>query len=257
MLMQMQFSFPNKVALITGGGSGIGRVAAHAFAGAGAKVVIGDHNAAGGAETVAQIEDLGGEALFIKADVTAVDDVKALVDVTVAQHGQIDFALNNAGISGTQVSLHEYDDEVFQNVIDVNLKGVWYCMKYEIQQMLCQKKGVIVNLASVAGLVGAPRLSAYAASKHAVVGLTKTAALEYVRHGIRINAVCPGFTETPMVMGNPDTRSDFSDRVVQGIPARRLGKPEEIAAAILYLCSEETAFMVGHAMVLDGGINAA
>ncbi|MEM7128806.1 MAG: glucose 1-dehydrogenase [Chloroflexota bacterium] len=253
----MNFSFPDKVVLITGGGSGIGRATALAFAQAGAKIVFSDQNVDGGAETVAQVESVGGQALFVQGDVTVPDDVKALVATTVEQHGRIDIALNNAGISGPRVRMHEYDDQHFHDVIEVNVKGVWYCMKAEIEQMLEQGHGVIVNLASVAGLVGSANLSAYAASKHAVVGLTKTAALEYVRKGIRINAVCPGFTSTPMVTDNEHMQESFAEKIIKGVPARRLGKPEEIAAAILYLCSEEAAFVVGHTMVLDGGIHAA
>lgn len=254
--------FVEKVALVTGGASGLGRAAALAFAERGARVVVSDVNEAGSAETVQMIADAAGEATFIKTDVTKPEEVQQLVARTVAEYGQLDFALNNAGIDGGRDLLGDYSDEMWQRVMEVNVSGVWYCMKAEIAQMLRQRgdgqsKGVIVNLASLAGLVGAPRLAAYSASKHAVVGLTKSAALEYVRQGIRINAVCPGFTDTPMVRKGMDKDPVFAQRLVGGVPARRLGKPEEIAAAIMYLCSDEAAFMVGHTMVLDGGIHAA
>ena len=253
----MNFSFPNKVALITGGASGLGRSTALAFAASGAKVVVSDMNEEGGLKTVKKIHVDGGEAIFVKTDVADSEAVTDLIHSTVAEYGRIDFALNNAGIGGLMMPMHEYPDDAWRSVMDINLGGVWYCMKYEIQQMLTQGSGCIVNLASIAGLIGAPRLSAYAASKHAVVGLTKTAALEYVRHGIRINAICPGWTDTPMVRDSMSQDEHFADQLTAGIPARRLGKPEEIAAAVLYLCSEESAFMVGHTMVLDGGIVAS
>ncbi len=253
----MNFSFPNKVALITGGASGLGRSTALAFAASGAKVVVSDMNEEGGLKTVKKIHVDGGEAIFVKTDVADSEAVADLIHSTVAEYGRIDFALNNAGIGGLMMPMHEYPDDAWRSVMDINLGGVWYCMKYEIQQMLTQGSGCIVNLASIAGLIGAPRLSAYAASKHAVVGLTKTAALEYVRHGIRINAICPGWTDTPMVRDSMSQDEHFADQLTAGIPARRLGKPEEIAAAVLYLCSEESAFMVGHTMVLDGGIVAS
>ena len=252
----MNFSFPNKVALITGGASGLGRATALAFGQADAKVVVSDVSEEGGQETVEMIRSAGGEATFVRTDVTNPTEVADLVRSAVHAYGRIDFALNNAGIGGPMMPMHEYPDDAWRTVLDVNLSGVWYCMKYEIQQMLEQGGGSIVNLASIAGLIGAPRLSAYAASKHAVVGLTKTVALEYVRQGIRINAICPGWTDTPMVRDPTAEDKTLTDRLTAGVPARRLGKPEEMAAAVLYLCSEESAFMVGHAMVLDGGIVA-
>ena len=257
----MKFEYPGKVALITGGASGLGRASAIAFAHAEANIVISDRDSDGGAETVEMVRKLGGTITYIETDVTDEAAVAALIAETVSLHGRIDFAVNSAGISGDMIPMAEYPVETFKRVMDINVAGVWHCMQYQIKQMLTQDeqdggRGVIANLASVAGVIGAPRLSAYAASKHAVVGLSKSAALEYVRSGIRINAVCPGFTNTPMV--NQDLESDpvFAERMIAGIPARRLGKPEEIAAAILYLCSPEAAFTVGHTMVLDGGISA-
>lgn len=256
----MRFEYPDKVALITGGASGLGRTTAVEFARAGANVVISDQNAAGGAETVALIEKMGEVVTFIETDVTDEQAVADLVAQTVSQHGRIDFAVNSAGISGGMAPMGEYPVETFKRVMDVNVSGVWHCMQHQINQMMVQEeqddgRGIIVNLASVAGIIGAPRMSAYVASKHAVVGLTKSAALEYVRRGIRINAVCPGFTDTPMVQLESDTDPTFGERLLGGIPARRLGKPEEIAAAILYLCSPASAFTIGHTMVLDGGIS--
>lgn len=256
----MKFEYPDKVALITGGASGLGQMSAIEFARAGAKVVISDQNAAGAAETVAMIEKMGRAVTFIETDVTDEQSVADLVTQAASLHGRIDFAINSAGISGEMAPMGEYPVETFKRVMDVNVAGVWYCMQHQINQMMTQEeqedgRGIIVNLASVAGVIGAPRLSAYAASKHAVVGLTKSAALEYVRRGIRINAVCPGFTDTPMVQLDSDNDPVFAERLIGGIPARRLGKPEEIAAAILYLCSPASAFMVGHTMVIDGGIS--
>lgn len=256
----MEFEFPGKIALITGGASGLGRATAIAFGQAGATLVLADRNRDGGDETIEMVQRVGGTATFVETDVTNEQSVADLITKTVAQHGRIDFAINSAGISGEMMPMAEYPTATFQHVMDVNVAGVWYCMQQQIKQMLQQAesedgRGAIVNIASVAGVIGAPRLSAYAASKFAVVGLSKTAALEYVRAGIRINAVCPGFTDTPMVQQDADADPVFAERMIAGIPARRLGKPEEIAAAILYLCSPAAAFTVGHAMVLDGGIS--
>ena len=187
---------------------------------------------------------------------TQPEEVAALVEATVSTFGRLDFALNNAGVGGVRALTADYPIEVWQRLIEVNLNGVWYCMKYELPQMLKQGQGAIVNLASVAGLVAFPGHAAYAATKHAVVGLTKTAALEYVRKGIRINAVCPGFTDTPMVQQMIETSPEFTERLIAAVPARRLGQPEEIAAAVLYLCSDEAGFITGHTLTLDGGIVA-
>lgn len=257
----MTFEFPDKVVLITGGASGLGRASALAFTHAGAEVVISDQNKDGGAETIEMIHAAGGSATFMQIDVTDEEAVADLIAQTVSLHGRIDFAVNSAGISGDMAPMADYPVETFKQVMDVNVSGVWHCMQHQIIQMLKQDegddgRGIIVNLASVAGVIGAPRLSAYVASKHAVVGLTKSVALEYVRKGIRINAICPGFTDTPMVQQDVESDPAFAEKVLAGIPARRLGKPEEIAAAILYLCSPAAAFTVGHAMVLDGGISA-
>jgi len=255
----MNHSFTDRVALVTGAASGIGRAAALAFAKAGAEVVVSDIDEVGGLKTVQMIQAMpegSTEAHFVRTDVTNPDDVEVLIEAVLDTYGQIDFALNNAGIAGTRTNTADYPEELWHQVIDVNLNGVWYCMKYEIPQMLKQGYGVIVNLASIAGLIGSPRLSAYAASKHAVVGLTKTAALEYIRKGIRINAICPAYTDTPMAQSMMEDDPRFGERLLNAIPAQRLGTPEEIAAAVLYLCSDEAGFITGHTLVLDGGIVA-
>lgn len=253
---QTNHSFANRVAMVTGGASGIGRAVSLAFAAAGASVLLSDIDEAGGEETVRMIQDASGAASFACVDVTQTDQVDALVQAAVDAYGRLDIAVNNAGLGGPRVRTGEYPQEDWHRLIDVNLHGTWYCMRAELAQMLKQGGGAIVNVSSVAGVVGFPSHAAYAASKHAVVGLTKTAALEYVRKGIRINAVCPGFTETPMVQQEREQYPEYAARLVQGVPARRLGTPEEVAAAILYLCSDQAGFIVGHTLVLDGGITA-
>lgn len=253
----MTQDFSGKIAVITGGGSGLGRQAALAFAKRGATVALSDVNVEGGQETVEIIAEKGGTAVFAQVNVADQAAVTNWIDETVSHFGRLDFALNNAGIGGsTGYRTDEISEDLWQRVIDVNLNGVWYCMKAQLPHMVKQGQGVIVNLASIAGLVAVPRNAAYAASKHAVVGLTRSAALEYVRKGVRINAVCPGFTDTPMVQGGMEQDPVFAERLLRGVPARRLGRPEEIAAAIMYLCSDEAAFMIGQTMVLDGGITA-
>ena len=249
--------FSDKTVLVTGGGSGIGRAAAQAFAREGANVLVSDIRDSQGQETVQMIRDASGEASFVHADVTKRDQVASLVEKTIDTYQQLDIAVNNAGYQGVRARTAEYPEDEWRRVIDANLYGVWYCMTFELNQMVKQGHGTIVNLASVAGLVGFPSHSAYTASKHAVVGLTKTAALEYIRKGIRINAVCPGFTDTPMVQGLMEADPVYGQRLVNHIPARRLGTPEEVAAAILYLCSDQSGFVTGHCLVLDGGVTAA
>jgi len=252
----MNRTFTGKVALVTGGGSGIGRATAFAFSQAGASVLVSDISANTGQSTVDIIRDASGEATFFQADTTQVTQVEALIEVVVSSFGRLDYAVNSAGISGVRDRTADYPEYEWHRVVDVNLNGVWYCMKYELPQMLKQGYGVIVNLASVAGLVGYPYHSAYVASKHAVVGLTKTAALEYIRQGIRINAVCPGFIDTPMVQRVAEEDPAYVQRLVGRIPARRLGTPGEVAAAILYLCSDQAGFVTGHTLTLDGGATA-
>lgn len=257
MEIMMVQDFTGRIALLTGGASGLGRAMALAFAERGAAVALSDVDEAGGRETAEAIEQKGGTARFTRVDVTDAEAVKRWVDEVVGEYGRLDFAINNAGVGGEMgPATAEIPFEQWQQVLDINLNGVWYGMKAQLPHMVKQGHGVIVNTASVAGLVAVPSNTAYAVSKHAVVGLTRSAALEYVRKGIRINALCPGFTDTPMVQDGLIANPAYGERLVQRIPARRLGRPEEIAGAAMYLCSDEAAFMVGQTMVLDGGIEA-
>ena len=246
----------NKIALVTGAGSGIGRATALVFAREGAKVVVADIVVEGGQETVQQIEAVGGEAIFVKADVSQAADVEALVAKTVETYGRLDCAFNNAGIEGGVKPTIDCTEEEFDRTIAVNLTGVWLCMKYELQQMLSQGGGAIVNTASVAGLVGFPGLPDYVASKHGVVGLTKTAALEYAKSGIRVNAVCPGVIQTPMVERGAQLSPGFDELAVSMEPVGRFGQPSEIGEAVVWLCSDAASFVTGHPMVVDGGLVA-
>ena len=245
-----------KVALITGAGSGIGRASALAFAREGAKVAVADIVVEGGEETVRMVKAAGGEAFFIKVDVANAADVEAMVNAVVDTYGRIDCAYNNAGIEGRLASTDEYPEDMFDKVIDINLTGVWLCMKYELPQMLKQGGGAIVNTASGAGLIGVAGMSAYVASKHGVVGLTKTAALEYAKSGIRVNAVCPGLIQTPMVERITADQPQLGEALVAAEPVGRTGKPEEIAESVVWLSSDAASFVTGHAMSVDGGFVA-
>ena len=242
-----------KVALVTGGASGIGRATALTFAREGAKLVIADLNADGGQQTVHMITEKGGEAIFVRTDVSQAVAVQALISKAVETYGRLDCAHNNAGISGGgRVLTAEYTEDTWHQVIAINLTGVWLCMKYEIPQMLSQGSGAIVNTASVAGLIGGRGIAAYAASKHGVVGLTKTAALEYAQQGIRVNCVCPGVIQTPMTergLSDPEQKA----QVIAREPIGRVGTPEEVAEAVVWLCSDATSFVTGHTMTVDGG----
>lgn len=219
-------------------------------------MVVSDIDETAGNETVEMLTKAGGDALFVKADVTHSQDVKKIVIESVEKFGSLDFAVNNAGALSAEARTGDYSEEDWRRLIDINLTGVFLCMKYELQQMAKQNNGVIVNMASIAGITGFPRNSAYAASKHGVVGLTKSAAIEYARKGIRINAVCPGYTLTPMAETAMKLRGELEGELEKRVPLGRLGKPEEIAKAIIYLCSDSAAFILGHSLVLDGGITA-
>ncbi len=245
-----------KIALVTGAGSGIGRATALVFAREGAKVVVADVVVDGGEETVRLIKAAGGEAVFVKADMAKAAEVEAMVQKAVATYGRLDCAHNNAGIEGATGRTADYREEDWNRVISINLTGVWLCMKYEISQMLKQGGGAIVNTASDAGLLGVPQMPAYVASKHGVVGLTKTAALEYAKSGIRVNAVCPGVIKTPMVERITSQRAGRAERMAAAEPVGRMGKPEEIAEAVVWLCSEAASFVTGLPMPVDGGIAA-
>lgn len=244
-----------KVALITGSGSGIGRQAALVFAREGAKVVVSDVNVAGGEETVALVRQAGGEAAFVRCDVTKGPDVENLVKQAVATFGRLDAAFNNAGVEGdTRATTITCTEANFDLNINVNLKGVWWCMKYEIEQFLRQgSAGAIVNTSSLAGLVGVPRGSAYVAAKHGVIGLTKTAALEFAKQNIRVNAVCPGAIETPMLNRIIGGSEKGYEMMRQMEPVGRLGKPSEIGEAAAWLCSDRASFVTGLSMSVDGG----
>lgn len=244
----------DKVALITGGSTGIGKACALAFSREGAKVVIADMNGEAGEETVSLVRAKGGEASFVKTDVSQPDEVESLFGQVMATYGRLDCAFNNAGIPGSiGFSTHEYPDESWQRVLDVNLKGVWLCMRQEIIQMLRQGGGAIVNTASIWGLVGAPGASAYVASKHAVAGLTRAAALEYASRGIRINAVNPGTIRTPILDPFIAAMPDFESFMTARHPIGRIGRPEEVAEAVVWLCSDAASFVIGQNLPVDGG----
>jgi NAD(P)-dependent dehydrogenase (short-subunit alcohol dehydrogenase family) len=249
--------FSGKVALVTGAASGIGRATVLLFAREGASVVVSNVAVEGGEETVSLVEGEGGRATFVKADVSDAAEVEALIRRTVEAYGRLDYAFNNAGIEGPMATnTADHSDEDWGRVIGINLKGVWLCMKHEIPRMLEHRGGSIVNNSSVAGLVGFAGSSAYAASKHGIVGLTKTAALEYAQSGIRVNAVCPGLIRTPMVEryvgGSAETEAQFA--AVE--PVGRMGSAEEVAEAVVWLCSEATSFVTGDAMAVDGAFVA-
>lgn len=244
--------FSGKVALVTGAASGIGRAVATALAERGASVVVADVSMAG-QQTVEAISDAGGQAAFVQTDIQDSAAVAAMVAAAVTQFGRLDIAVNNAGIDPEVAPEASWDEAVMDNVLGINVKGVFLCLKHEIAQMLKQGGGSIVNLASAAGLVGVANKPAYSASKHAVVGLTRAAALQYARHGLVINAVCPGAVDTPMLDNNL-ADPGFKDAVAATHPIGRLATPQDIAAAILWLCSAEAAYVSGHALAVDGGL---
>jgi NAD(P)-dependent dehydrogenase (short-subunit alcohol dehydrogenase family) len=246
----------NKVALITGASSGIGRATAKIFAREGARLMLVDVVENGGQETLQMVKGVGAAAIFFKADVSKSADVDAAVSQAVATYGRLDCAFNNAGIGGAGRLTHEYSEEEWNRVISINLTGVWLCMKAEITQMLKQGGGAIVNTSSIMGLTGAIRVPAYTAAKHGVAGLTKAAALEYGRHGIRINAVCPAPIYTPLLMSAFEKRPDMEERYARSEPMKRLGQPEEVGEAVAWLCSDRASYVTGLPMPVDGGYMA-
>ena len=245
-----------KVALVTGGTSGIGRETAVLFAKKGARVVVAGRRENEGKATVDLIHDVGGEGIFVRADVSCLSDVKKLVERTVEAFGGLDYAFNNAGIEGTWKTIVEQSEEDWDRTIDINLKGTWLCLKFEMQQMLKQSHGgAIVNNSSVAGFIGSDGAAAYCATKHGVLGLTKTAALEVAKNGIRVNAVCPAVIETPMadrLFGAPDVH----ERLIGLHPMGRFGTSLEVAEAVVWMCSSAASFMTGQSLTLDGGFLA-
>jgi NAD(P)-dependent dehydrogenase (short-subunit alcohol dehydrogenase family) len=253
----MTRSMKDSVALVTGGAAGIGKAAALTFAAHGARVAIADLKAERGNEVVRTIERDGGRAIFVKTDVSRPGDVENLMGATVKAFGRIDCAFNNAGIEGTLAPTADCTEENFDRILAVNLKGVWLCLRYEIQQMLRQTEGgAIVNMSSVAGLVGFANLPAYVASKHGVVGLTKAAALEYAKNGIRINAICPGVIHTEMIDRVTGKEPAVEQQFIGLEPMGRMGTPSEIAEAAVWLCSRSASFVTGHALAVDGGLVA-
>jgi len=245
-----------KVVLVTGAGSGIGRASALTFAEEGARVFVSDIDSTAGQETVQLVQRSGGDALFIQSDVTRSAEVQALIERTVADYGRLDCAHNNAGILGDVAMTADCTEENWNNVINVNLNSVFLCMKYEIIQMLKQEKGAIVNTASTCGLAGWAEIPAYNASKHGVIGLTRTAALEYSARGIRVNSVSPGVTKTALIKKRIQDTPSIEAEFINLHPIGHLAEPEEIAEAIVWLCSDAASFVTGESLVVDGGFLA-
>ena len=247
-----------KVAIITGAASGIGRAASLGFAREDARVIAADVSEEGGSQTVRLVRDQGGTAEFTVCDVAKAADADALIAAAVKHYGRLDCAFNNAGIAGTQTRTADYSEEEWDRIMAVNLKGVWLCMRAEIRQFLAQRSpGAIVNTASAAGLVASHSMPAYTAAKHGVVGLTKCAAVEYARVGIRVNDVCPGVVDTPLVEGMVAGKPKLAERLDQVEPVGRKARPQEIAEAVVWLCSDAASFVTGASMSVDGGLTAA
>lgn len=247
----------DKVVMITGGSSGIGEATALAFAREGAKVSVAARRIPEGQETVRKIKEAGGEAIFVQTDVSKAQEVQALVEQTVEEYGRLDYAFNNAGIEGPHfVPITDYPEEAWDQLMDINLKGVWLCMKYAIPHMLEQSKGAIVNMSSVTGLIGGRSGAPYCASKHGVIGLTKAVALEYATQGIRVNAVCPAVIRTELAERLFFSKPEMAKRVPGFHPMGRTGTVEEVAEAVVWLCSDAASFVTGHALPIDGGMIA-
>lgn len=249
----MKHDFIGQVALVTGGASGMGLAAVKGFAAAGAAVTIADINLAGAQAIAEEITALGGKALAVSCDVTDEASVKMMVEKTVATFGRLDFAYNNAGVQSIATETADLPGEEYDRVLNINLRGIWACMKYELIEMRKQGSGAIVNCSSLGGLVGIAGRGPYHAAKHGVLGLTKSSALEYAAQGIRINAVCPGIIDTPMVADMKENETEAMDLLMQEVPIRRLGLAEEVANAVLWLCDPDSSYVIDHALAVDGG----
>ena len=250
--------FSGKVVLITGSATGFGKVLAEEFAQQGASLILSDVNVTVGEAGAQQIRETGGQVVFTKCDVSKADDVKNMVEKGVSAFGKLDICINNAGIAGNSMRTrtHDFEENMWDLIMDINAKGVWLCMKYELPHLLAAKGGVIVNISSKAGLGAVPGNVAYAASKHAVIGITKTAAIEYASKNIRVNAVCPSFADTPMVQNSIMQDPEYGQRLIQMNPMRRLGTAHEIRDVVMFLCSEKSSFMNGQSVAVDGGLTA-
>jgi NAD(P)-dependent dehydrogenase (short-subunit alcohol dehydrogenase family) len=252
----MNLSFEGKVALVTGAAAGMGLATAEAFAEAGAAVALADINEAAVQKIAERLVAAGHKAIAIACDVTQEAQVKSMIEQTVSAFGRLDAAFNNAGVQSPAVEIADTTSEEFDRVNAINLKSVWLCMKYELLQMREQGSGAIVNNSSIGGLIGLPGRAIYHATKHGVIGMTKSAALEYAARGIRINAVCPGTVDTPMVAAMVANEPELMKDIMSQQPIGRVGKPEEIASAVVWLCSPGAGFVIGHALVVDGGFTA-
>jgi len=252
----MNISFENQVALVTGAGAGMGLAAAKAFAAAGAAVTLADLNEEAARSAAEQLVAGGHKAIGIRCNVVNEAEVAAMVEQTVKTFGRLDAAYNNAGVQSPVMDLADVSREEYDRVMDINMRGVWNCMKHELRQMREQKSGAIVNCSSIGGIIGLPGRATYHATKHGVIGLTKSAALEYAARGIRINAICPGTINTPMVAKMLANEPESMKEILKEQPIGRLGQPEEIASAVLWLCSSGASFVIGHALVVDGGFTA-